>query len=501
MHYTLISPRLALQKGDFLGSGVPYWPVELATLAAFLEERGDDVDVIDLFGANPQRLTDCGDHYLQGEDIAEHLGCDAAKLSDLVVVYAISYMSHTELLEIVSKLATTGYSGKIAVLENSQAVTAYSIAHVADQFFQAGADALICGEPYQNWEDIVFTISGQDQTFPAPNVLTRKSGISNEHVRRLSNRKASYPVPAWRHFNIANYWKLPYAHGPKSRTYLPVLTSRGCPYPCDFCVIPETNERRWRGNTPDDVVDEFISLRDQFGVHDFQIEDVNPTVNSKRWCEIAELLIQRKAGIRYGFVSGTKAETVPLDELETWAASGCRFISISPESGSADVMRSIGKPFNFDYAEELVGRCRALNIRTQACFLVGHPSDTDTSHENSLAYVARLVRAGLDEIAVFVVASFAGSELYENTKLTENDGSALPSFSPKGREDYALLAGRRREMLRLFFREKLKRGGSLWMQGIRALLGHPETKMENLPRRVFFIWRLVLRHKLANAVK
>ena len=29
-----------------------------------------------------------------------------------------------------------------------------------------------------------------------------------------------------------------------------LMTSRGCPYPCDFCVVPETNDRRWRGNTP-----------------------------------------------------------------------------------------------------------------------------------------------------------------------------------------------------------------------------------------------------------
>ena len=39
MEISLISPRLVIQKEDFLGSGVPYWPIELATFAAFLREK------------------------------------------------------------------------------------------------------------------------------------------------------------------------------------------------------------------------------------------------------------------------------------------------------------------------------------------------------------------------------------------------------------------------------------------------------------------------------
>lgn len=73
MRVTLISPRIPIQKGDFLGSGVPYWPIELATLASFARDHGDEVSLIDLFGNNPQRIEEAGDHYLQGESIDEYL--------------------------------------------------------------------------------------------------------------------------------------------------------------------------------------------------------------------------------------------------------------------------------------------------------------------------------------------------------------------------------------------------------------------------------------------
>jgi hypothetical protein len=55
---------------------------------------------------------------------------------------------------------------------------------------------------------------------------------------------------------------------------------------------------------------------------------------------------------------------------------------------------------------------------------------------------------------------------------------------------------RRRRLIRTFFIGKLARGGALWLQGVRALFGIPRTKMENLPRRMVFIWWLVLRTKL-----
>lgn len=69
MLVTLVSPRIAIQKGDFLGSGIPYWPIELAILAAESPRPkgpGERVKVIDLFGADPFTLEDKGEYYLQG---------------------------------------------------------------------------------------------------------------------------------------------------------------------------------------------------------------------------------------------------------------------------------------------------------------------------------------------------------------------------------------------------------------------------------------------------
>jgi anaerobic magnesium-protoporphyrin IX monomethyl ester cyclase len=489
MRITLINPRLAIQKNDFLGSGVPYWPVELAVFAQYLREVGEDVSVIDLFGARPGRLSSFGDHFLQGESLELYLQSPSICNADAFILYAISYMSHRELLQIVSLLKQSRPGTPVAILENSQAVTAYSLQRVTSDFFISGVDLIICGEPYFNWAAIRNCLK-TGSVGVAPNIIPKSNPTADAH--RITTKRFRYPVPAWDLFNLEGYWSIPYSHGPKSGRFLPILTSRGCPYPCDFCVVPETNNRSWRGNSPEAVVEELVALRNRYKVNHFQIEDLNPTVDSRRWAKIAQLLIDQNAEIYFYFVSGTKAETVPLSVIELLAQAGCRYISISPESGSADLMKIIGKRFDYAHGLALVSACRNFGIRTQACFLVGHPSETESDFRQSSEYLQRLVRAGVDEVAIFIVAPFAGSSLYLREDIDIQDAGALPSFSPKGRKDYLMLERRRSALIRLFFRERVRRWPELFAQGFRALFGNPQTKMENLPKRVLFVGSRIL---------
>lgn len=495
---TLISARIAIQKGDFLGSGVPYWPIELATLASFLRSRGDTVSVIDALGDGPADLEDKGDHYLQGRVLEKYRQDARLTRAELVVIYAMSYMSHQDILAICQKLKEWKPNTHIAILENSQAVTAYSLPRLRTALFDAGADILICGEAYHNWDDIANYLKN---IAPKPqNLIVKNDDAALMPVRVIMKQRPRYPVPAWDLFTLKGYWHLPYAHGPKTKSFLPILTSRGCPYPCDFCVVPETNNRRWRGNEPDHVADEIITLRDRFGIRDFQLEDLNPTVDPRRFDALAHILIERKAGVRLYIVSGTKAETVPIESLPLWAKAGLRYISISPESGSTRLMKIIGKPFNYEHGAAVVAACHQNSIRTQACFLVGHPSETEEDYQLSKDYMVRLVQAGLDEVAIFVVAAFAGSKLYSNNSIEVVDKESMPSFSPKGRAGFESYELRRKKLICTFFTEKLKMGLGIWMQGIRAIFGIPQTKMENLPRRILYIYWLIFRYKFRKAI-
>lgn len=495
MKLCLIIPRLASQKGDFFGSGVPYWPLEAATLAAFLRQRGNDITVLDLFGEAPGRFEDGDGFFLQGRPLAAFRTHATLLDAEMIVVYAISFMAFPELSSIGGQLKQWLPNIPLLLLENSQAVTGFALDRESEALFGHGFDGLILGEPYAGWSEIEAYFSGAARAQTPPN-LALPSDRGMRRARRVQSYLHHYPVPAWDLLPLHQYWRLPYAHGPKSGRYLPLLTSRGCPFLCDFCVSPATNGAKWHGYPPEVVVDEMLALKSRFAVTHFQIEDLNPTVQHERFERLAELLIEREARITFALVSGTKAETIRLDSVPLLARAGCRYLSISPESGARPVLKAIGKPFRFQHGLDLVAACRRHGIFTQACFVTGHPAETEADHQASRAYLKSLVRNGLDEVAVFILAPFPGSALADTKRLPLARPRGFMSFSPRDRTGWPLLVKRRSELIRTFLIARLWRGTAPWKQLLRAFFGRPATKLENLPRRLVFVWWGRLRHRL-----
>jgi radical SAM superfamily enzyme YgiQ (UPF0313 family) len=482
MKYCLISPRLAIQKGDLFGSGVPYWPTELAILASQIR-LNDELQFIDMFGLNPSNIEVKDNYYLQGishDSLITILEPDVG----VVVIFAISYMSHLEVLEIVSLIKIYYPDIRIVILENSQAVTGYDLEKRKFDFFKSGADFLLCGISYDDWESIKLSIMDE---FKSHHTLLHRNENNEKKLKRMVDVNEHCPYPAWDLLPLANYWKLPYSHGPKSGKFLPILTSKGCPYSCDFCVVPATNSRRWRPRNADDVVGEMEFMLQNYAITHFQVEDLNPTVDARRWDEIANLVIEKGLKLTYSFVSGTKSETLDIEKLANYRKSGLSYFSISPESGSPRLMKTIGKHFDYDYALELIKKSKELGIYSQACFIIGHPNETKEDFFQTRSYLRKLLQAGLSEIAVFIVAPFPGSQLYNLSKIGVNTEEIFTSFTPKNRIDYKSISKLRNVLIFDFLIFRLIRPKVLLSHLYRSLIGTPETKIENLPKRILFI--------------
>ena len=117
--------------------------------------------------------------------------------------------------------------------------------------------------------------------------------------------------PLWQKFNMRGYWEVGYSHAPikKNKKFLPIITSRGCPYRCKFCVSPTLNPN-WRYRSAKNVVDEMEYFHNTLNVVDFHVSDLDPTVNEKRIIDICNIIIQRKLKIEWKLSQGTKVETI-----------------------------------------------------------------------------------------------------------------------------------------------------------------------------------------------
>jgi len=484
---TLINPNLIVQRNDIFTTGIIYMPVGLAYFAGAIRGSGFECSVIDAFGEKPNQYINESKFFLRGLTTTEVL-CKIPPETRIIVLYAINLTYHRSLVQIVETIRPQFPDVPIVIMENTQAVTAYSLRRVQKEFYDVGVDYVITGESeVRGIEFIKALLQGK-----VKERIAKIDGIGfrdkeTEHytvpINKIENLD-ELPFPAWDLFPLENYWKLKYAHGPfETKSYLPVLTSRGCPYSCKFCVIPETNDAKWRPRSAKNVVEEMEELYLKFGVREFHIEDVDPTVNDKRTREICEEIIRRKIKIIWKISAGTKVETIRDEStIELMAEAGCRYISISPESGSPRVLKMIKKPFNLEHAVRLVKKMNEMGIYSQACFVLGYPGEENEDREMTMNMVHNLTKSGVDEIAIFIVTPVPGSDIYDMFSGYQ-DYSQL-NFSPTWRKDYKELNEFRIRLYRNFLLWKLwYHPLKLSKQPVSFLRRKFNTKMEMTPYR------------------
>ena len=484
---TLINPNIVFQRNDIFTTGIVYMPIGLAYFAAAVSDYGFECNVIDAFGEKPnQYYLECGFGFrgLTPSEVAERIEPN----SKAVVLYASNITYHSSIIRIIRAVRLKFPTISIIVLENTQAVTAYSLSAVQETFHEIGADYIVTGEGENRGIKLLQKLLMEN---------TRGNISSIDGVGFRENRKIHYSpckgyiedldnlsFPAWDLFPLKNYWRLKYAHGPfETKRYLPILTSRGCPYHCNFCVIPQTNDGNWRGRSAGNVVDEIEAHSLKYGVNEFHIEDVNPTVNDGRTREICEELLRRKLVVEWKLCSGTKVETIKDEKtIETMARAGCRYISISPETGSSRLLKMMNKPFNLVHAVRLIKKMSDVGIYSQACFVLGYPGENDEDLQMTRDLVRNLAKVGVDEIALFIVVPVPGAAIFKQFS-GYRDYSQL-NFSPTWRVEYRVLNQFRFKLYRDFLFWKTRyHPKKILQQPFNFAMRRFKTKMEMTPYR------------------
>lgn len=385
-------------------------PISLAIFAGGLKKFGLAHKVVDLFGINPPKVLTLDGSWLFGETLTNAID-DLLVTPSSIILYANQAANHSDLLSNLDEIKLLYPKSPIYLLENSQAVTAYSLESIKEHFVNFNIAGVITGAPD-----------------------TQINYFVNE-ILKLQLQKIA-PKACWDQFPLENYWEYKLAHGPQtSSKYLPILTSYGCPWGCSFCVVPKTNLRKWTGRSAEDVYEEVRILKDKYGVTEFHLEDLNSSVNTQRLLDVAEKL--KPLAVIWKIVAGTKAETLDtFDTLSCLSDSGLRYFSFSPESGSKKVRDGIGKRFDIKHSFRLIRWSRNLNIKTQACFVLGMPEEKRIDRFKSLLLLRIYTILGIDEVAVFIISPIPGSKIYDQFEVNLK----AISFSPSWRPDYKILS-------------------------------------------------------------
>jgi anaerobic magnesium-protoporphyrin IX monomethyl ester cyclase len=209
-------------------------------------------------------------------------------------------------------------------------------------------------------------------------------------------------------------------HSQRNQTGLPVaslITSRGCPFKCEFCSVHPIVGYDFRAHSASRVLEEIDHLVENYGIELFEIEDDNFTLNQRRTKEILEGIIERNrngGNISWVCHNGLRIDTLKEENIKLIKASGCQGINLALEHGDPEMLNEIiHKKLKPERVMEVVRLCRKYDLPSTVFIIYGYPGETRERFENGLEVCKLLKRANPDlDFAFFLAQPYPGTELF-----------------------------------------------------------------------------------------
>jgi radical SAM superfamily enzyme YgiQ (UPF0313 family) len=218
--------------------------------------------------------------------------------------------------------------------------------------------------------------------------------------------------PAWDGLPLETYLDRGFGMDEYNVRSMPMLASRGCPYRCTFCSSPQMWGTTWLARDPDDVVREIRRYIERYQIEHVEFHDLT-TIVDRRWIlHFTGALLAANLGITWTMPSGTRSEALDAEVLDRMRRSGCRGITYAPESGSPTTLRRIKKKVQPERMLASIRASVAAGLYTKVHLIVGLPGQTRGEIWESIRFMMRLLRAGVDDVSVFPFNAYPGSELY-----------------------------------------------------------------------------------------
>ncbi len=377
----------------------PFPPLDIPYLMAFLAEQGHDAEVIE---SNALHLTTA--------QVCERLRA-LPEIAESLVVVRTSLPTIDWDLEFCREVKAAVSPAMLGLF--GPVIPSLSARVEKDP----SLDVAVLGEP----DVTVSELMAGTPIDQVPGLMYRvEHGWARTAERPFERNLDSLPFPKWELFPVERY-VIPRSSVSGHARFLPMLTSRGCPFGCGYCPYPVGQGLKWRFRSPANVVDEMQHLERDFGVEHILFRDPMFSMQQKRVVEICEEILRR--GLKVKWKCETRVDCLDPDTIAIMARAGCVGINFGVESIDPEVQKGVHrKPILVKDFVEKVALCRKHHIATFAFFVVGLPGDT---LETILASVEFAVRMNADWTQFTVATPFVGTPMH---KWAVNQGFVAPDF-------------------------------------------------------------------------
>ncbi len=199
--------------------------------------------------------------------------------------------------------------------------------------------------------------------------------------------------------------KLPYSN----MACKSILSSRGCPFDCVFCF---PHNRNYRRRSVGNILDEVEYLLNKFDIKAIRFFDLTFTAQDKNVVDFCDEIMRRK--LKFSWYCESRVD-IDLSLLEIMKKAGLYSLDFGIESASKKILKSINKRINPQQALSFAKKCKELDIKTKAFFMISLPEETTDDAEETFKFADRLSKY-VSVLGISMTQIIPGTELEKRAK-------------------------------------------------------------------------------------
>ena len=241
--------------------------------------------------------------------------------------------------------------------------------------------------------DLIFTGEADDTISEFASLIKQKNKWRNirgiayrQDDEIVNNGKRDFimdvdriPMPARHLLPISRYRALGYP--------VSMITGRGCPHSCIFCLGRKMVGSKVRRRNPQLVLDEIEQIIN-LGFERINIADDLFASDTQRVKEICNGIKERN--LKFSWSAFARVDTVNQEMFDAMAAAGCDSISFGVESGNPEMLKRIKKGIKREQVVQAVKMCQQAGMLAHASFMVGLPGETKETLSQTAAFAESL---------------------------------------------------------------------------------------------------------------
>lgn len=201
------------------------------------------------------------------------------------------------------------------------------------------ADAVVIGEGEVTIIELIKAIENRKSLSDVMGIAYRDgNNVKINEGQALVKDIDTIPFPAYELFPIEYYRLIRFPHATNKDFVMPLLSSRGCKFRCNFCY---RMDKGFRPRSSEDIIEEIKLLKKNYGITYVYFDDELLMSSTERTIHLCEDFIKAELNIKWA-CNGRLNFAIP-EVLRVMKKSGCVFINYGIEAMDNQILKNMNK--------------------------------------------------------------------------------------------------------------------------------------------------------------